>query len=93
MLEKLKGYWQAFLAVALAVVSLAFLYERSKLKTADALADNEEDLKKINAIEKQISSNDGKLDAEQAKREEIQKEIDAAKSDPSIDSTDFLNKR
>lgn len=93
MLEKLKGYWQAFIAVAFAVLSLAFLYERSKLKTADALADNQEDLKKINDIEKQISSNDGKLDSEQSKREEIQKEADAAKSDGSTDATDFLNKR
>lgn len=93
MLEKLKGYWQAFLAVALAVVSLAFLYERSKLKAADAIADNKEDLDKINVLEKKISANDGKLEAEESKREDIKKETEDAKRDDSSDAADFLNKR
>lgn len=93
MLDKLKGYWQAFLAVALAVMSAAFLYERSKRKTADAIADNKEDLDKINELEKQISSNDGKLDSEEAKREEIRKETEDAKRDDSGDAADFLRRR
>lgn len=68
----------------------AFLYEREKRAESDALADNKEDLDKLNEMNKRISANDGKLETEEAKREEIKKEAENAKSD---NSTDFLKKR
>lgn len=92
MLTKIKEYWQSFTAVLLIIMTGAFLYERSRRKSADAIADNKEDLDKINELNKQISSNDGQLQAEEAKREQIKKEEQDAKSS-NTDATDFLNKR
>ncbi len=93
MLEKLKSYWQMIMGGLVALLSLAFLYERSKRKAADAIADNKEDLDKINELNKQISSNDGKLEAEESKRKELEKEAADAKSDNSTDASEFLKKR
>jgi len=93
MLEKLKGYWQALLAVALAVMTALFLYEKSKRESAEAIADNKEDLDKLAELDRVKAANSGKLDAEESKREDIKKETNDAKADDSDDASDFLDKR
>lgn len=93
MLEKLKGYWQAFLAVALAVVTALFLIERQKRKESDAIADNKEDLDKLAALDREKAANSGKLDSEEIKREEIKKDTNDAKADDSTDPAEFFRKR
>lgn len=93
MLEKIKSYWQTILGALLLIMTGAFLYEKSKRESAEAIADNKEDLDKINEIQKQISSNDGKLEAEEAKRAEIRKEAEDAKSNNDDDASSFLKRR
>lgn len=93
MLQKIKDKLESIFVIGLFIVSGAFLYERSRRKSAEAIADNKEDLDKINELNKQISSNDGKLEAEEQKRNEIKKEAEDAKSDDSTDPTEFLKRR
>lgn len=81
------------LAVLLAIATGAFLYERSRRKTNEAIADNKDVLDKINEGDKQIAANDGQLESERIKRDEIQKEADDAKRDDSTDVAEFLRKR
>lgn len=92
MFNKIKQYWEYAITLALFILSGAFLYERSRRKSAEAIADNKEDLDKINELNKQISSNDGKLEAEEEKRKQIEKEAEDAKSKDD-DVSEFLNKR
>lgn len=93
MLEKIKSKLEAIFVIGLFIVSGAFLYERSRRKSAEAIADNKEDLDKINELNKQISSNDGKLKSEEDKRNEIKKEAEDAKSNNSNDPSEFLKRR
>jgi hypothetical protein len=93
MLNKIKEYWQLALGLLLAVVSGAYLIERSKRKSAEAVADNKEMLDNLNVGNKELAKNDGKLQSEEEKREEIRKDTNAAKQDDSGDASDFLSKR
>lgn len=93
MLEKLKQYWQLIVGGVVAVLSVAVLFYRSKAKSAEAIADNHEMLNKLNEGDKQLSANSGKLESEEAKRADIRKDVDDAKSDDSSDASDFLAKR
>jgi hypothetical protein len=88
-MDKLK---QALLFI-LAIVSGAFLYERSRRKSAEAIADNKEVLDEFNKGNTQKAANDGKLESEEAKREEIKKQADTDKSDDSTDPAEFFRKR
>lgn len=90
MLDKIKLYWQTIVGALLVIMTGAFLFEKSKKESAEAIVDNKETLDKVNAITKQIASNDGQLDAEEKKREDLQKAGENAKSS---DATDALNKR
>lgn len=92
-MEWLKQKWQALLGGLVAVLSLAFLYERSRRKSNEAIADNFEDLNKLNELNKQISENDGKIAAEEEKREDIRKEAERDKADDSSDATEFFKRR
>lgn len=93
MLEKIKSKLDEIILIILFIVSGAFLYERSRRKSAEAIADNKEDLDKINDLNKQISSNDGKLLSEEDKRNELKKEAEDAKSNNSDDPSEFLKRR
>jgi uncharacterized protein (DUF3084 family) len=93
MLEKIKSNIQLIIGGLVAILSLAFLFERQKRKEAEAIADNKEVLDELNKGDKQKASNDGQLQAEEVKREEIRKEAEDAKADDSSDATDFLRKR
>lgn len=81
------------LAFLLVIVTGAFLFERSRRKSNEAIADNHEMLNKLNEGNKQKAQNDGQLASEEEKRNEIRKEADDRKSDDSGDVADFLRKR
>jgi hypothetical protein len=88
-MDKLK---QALLFI-LAVVTGAFFYERSRRKSAEAIADNKEVLDELNKGDKQKALNDGKLESEEAKREEIKQQSESDKRDNSGDVAEFFRKR
>lgn len=81
------------LAGLLLIVTGAFLFERSRRKANEAIADNKEMFDKLNEGDKKKSANDGKLEAEEAKREELRKEAEDAKSDDSVDPAEFFKRR
>lgn len=81
------------LGVFLLILTGAFLFERSRRKSAEAIADNKEMLDKLNEGNKEMAKNNGQLEAEEEKRNEIRKEADDRKSDDSSDVADFLRKR
>ena len=93
MFEKLKTNFTAVLGLLLALVTGAFLFERSRRQSADAIADNKEDLDKLAELDREKAANSGKLDSEAAKREDIRKDVDDAKADDSDDASNFLRKR
>lgn len=92
-MEKLKQYGGLIIGLVMAILTGAFLFERSRRKSAEAVADNKEILDKINEGDKQITRNDGNLQAEEDKRAEIQKEVNRDKADDSGDPADFFKKR
>lgn len=81
------------LAVILAIVTGAFFLERSRRKSAEAIADNKEVLDEINKGDAKKAVNDAKLESEEAKREELHKQGESAKSDDSSDVAEWLRKR
>lgn len=93
MLDKFKQYWETIVTVLLFIMTGAFLYEKSRRGSAEAIADNKEVLDKLAEGDKQKASNDGKLEAEESKREEIRKESEDAKHDDSDDPSTFLKQR
>lgn len=92
-MEKLKQYAGLAVGLVMAILTGAFLFERSRRKSAEAVADNKEVLDKINEGDKQITRNDGNLQAEEDKRAEIQKEVENDKRDDSDDPANFLKRR
>lgn len=80
------------LAALLFIVTGAFLFERSRAKSAEAVADNKEVLDKINEGDKVLAKNDGLKDSEEQKRQEIAKESEDAKKSTDGDA-DFFNSR
>lgn len=86
--------FKKLLAALLFIVTGAFLFERSRRKSAEAIADNKEMLDKLNEGDKQKAANDGKLESEEAKRDEIRKEADESKkSNDNDDAADFFKRR
>jgi hypothetical protein len=81
------------LAFILSILTGAFLYERSRRKSAEAIADNKEMLDELAKGDTKKASNDGQIQSEEVKREELKKESDNAKSDDSSSVSDFLKKR
>lgn len=77
----------------LLIATGAFLFEKSKRDSAEAIVDNQKDLEKLNEMNKQIADNNSQLEVQTQTREEIKKGADDAKSDTSTDATDFLAKR
>ena len=83
-----------FLAALLFIITGAFIFERSRRKSAEAIADNKEMLDKINEGDKQKAANDGQLQSEELKREELRKEAqDEKDSNDNDDAADFFRKR
>lgn len=83
-------------ALALLVAGLLgwLLYERSKKNAADALNANAATKEKVDAIQKDISTNDASIEAEKQKQDELKKNLDKEKSkDVSNDDlVDYFNK-
>jgi len=77
----------------LSVVTGAFLYERSRRKSAEAIVNNKKVLDEIAKGDAKIIVNTEKLKHEEEKREEYKKTADAAKADDSIDVAEFLRNR
>lgn len=72
----------------------AFFYQRNKTNTAEARNDNLEVKEKLNDINKDISKNEGSLDSEELKQEDIKKELEKASVVETIGNIiDFFNKR
>lgn len=92
MLNKIKQYWTYLLEGLVALLTLAFLFEKAKRNTAEAQVAEEETQKQVQEVQKKVDVNDAELKAEEEKRKEIEQEGKDAKSSSS-DSTDFLNKR
>ena len=92
-MEKLKKYGSLIIGLLMAILTGAFLFERSRRKSAEAVADNKEVLDKINEGDKQITRNDGNLQAEEDKRAQIQKEVQDDKADDTESPSDYFNKR
>lgn len=92
-MDKLKENLKLIFGLILAIVTGAFLVERSRRKSAEAVADNKEMLDELNKGDAKIAKNDGQLAAEEEKRNDIKKETDAAKRDDSSDPADYFNRR
>lgn len=92
-MEQIKKYYGIVVGLVLAILTGAFLYERSRRKSAEAIADNKEMLDEINKGDQQLSKNNGSLQSEEEKRNEIAKQADDRKSDTSESLADFLKKR
>ena len=70
-------------------------YERSKKQSAEAVADNQKMLDKLDKLDEQKAANDGQLKSEETKREEIKEQVQNEQDQASSDSSpsDFFNKR
>ncbi len=93
-MDKLKQNLKLIFGLVLAIMTGAFFYERSRRKSAEAIADNKELLDTINQLDSKKAANDGQLQSEEAKREEIKKGVEDAKRSSGSDSdADFFNGR
>lgn len=93
-METLKNNLKLIFGVIMMFITGAFLYERSRRKSAEAIADNKDVLDKINESDKVITKNNGLLEAEEQKREDIKKEATDAKNDSDgADDAEFFRKR
>lgn len=70
------------------------LYERSKRKSAEALNDNIKTKEEVLEIQKDVVKNEGLIDAERIKREEMIKKLEEEKNKDvsNKDLLDFFNK-
>ena len=92
MFDKIKQYWQTALEALVGILTLAFLYEKRKADTDSALVAEDAIKDQVAALQKQVDSNDGQLQAEESKREDLKKEGEDAKSSDA-DASTFLAKR
>ena len=68
-------------------------FERSRRKSAEALNTNLETKEELVKKDQAIANNNGSLASEEAKREDIAKNVEEAKKNDSIaDVIDFLNR-
>jgi len=93
MLDKLKEYKDYIIEALLLIVTGAFLFEKSRANSNEALVAEQKTQEAVAALQKTVDVNDGKLAAEEDKRSEIKKEADNDKADDSSDPSTFLNKR
>lgn len=91
-LAKLKEYGKWLVAALLTILTGAFLFERAKNKTNEALVNNDAALKQIDKMNAQVAVNNEQLQVEEQKREEIAKKEQDAEHAPT-DPADFFNSR
>lgn len=72
-----------------------FFYQKSKKDSAEALLQNQDTKKALNELDKTVAKNDGLLTAEEEKRKQLEKDLEAekAKDVSQKDLTDFFNNR
>lgn len=73
-LKKVKDNVVAVLSVVIAILFGWLMYEKSQKDAAEALEKNQEDQKKLNALDSDIAKNDGLEQAEAEKRKQIEEE-------------------
>lgn len=79
-----------YLLGLIALLFGGFLYTNTKKKSAEALLENNEVHKEANKLDKEVSKNEGLLEAEEIKRKEIEeKKNEQVGQDP----VDFINNR
>ena len=93
-MDKLKENLKLIFGLVLAIMTGAYFYEKSRRKSAEAIADNKELLDTINQLDKKKAANDGQLESEEKKREDIKKDVeDAKRNDTNVSDSDFFNGR
>ena len=76
------------LGILAVVAGILAVFFRSKANSSEALLENNKTNQEILELDKQLAKNEGLLEAEEAKREELQKEVkDVSKED----LVDFVN--
>lgn len=76
------------LGILAGVAGILAVFFRSKANSSEALLENNKTNQEILELDKQLAKNEGLLEAEEAKREELQKEVkDVSKED----LIDFVN--
>jgi len=76
------------LGILAGVAGILAVFFRSKANSSEALLENNKTNQEILELDKQLAKNEGLLEAEEAKREELQKEVkDVSKED----LVDFVN--
>lgn len=84
---------QALIAIIIALVG-GLLYLRSRQQTAEALLQNQDTKKELNAIDKDIAKNEGIIESEEEKQKRTQKELEdeKAKKLSANELADFFNR-
>lgn len=93
-MDKIKENLKLIFGLVLAIMTGAYFYEKSRRKSAEAIADNKDMLDVLNQLDSRKATNDGQLKSEEIKREEIKKEVEDAKRNSNDTSdADFFNGR
>ncbi len=92
-METIRKYFKLIVGGLLVILTGAFLFERSRRKSAEAVADNKEMLDEINKGDQNISKNNGLLEAEEVKRKEAEENAEDRKNDGSDANADWFKKR
>lgn len=72
----------------------AFFYQKNKANSAEARNDNLDVKEKLNTVDQDIAKNNGNLESEQQKQNELKKEIEAPNAVETITTLiDFFTKR
>lgn len=72
----------------------AFFYQKNKANSAEARNDNLDVKEKLNTVDQDIAKNNGNLESEQQKQNELKKELQNVDVQDSIEKlVDFFKKR
>jgi hypothetical protein len=90
-MKKLWGY----IAGAFALILSLFFLERTKRKSAEALNDNNEALKKVNDLDAKVKANNELLKVEEVNRKQQVEALEKAKNEElsAKNLVDFFNRR
>lgn len=80
-LKKVKDNVVAVLSLIIAILFGWLMYEKSQKDATEALERNQEDQKKLNALDSDIAKNDGLEQAEVEKRRQIEEEMERKKNE------------
>jgi len=91
MLNKLKQFG----AVLTAILGALFLWERSRRKALEAVAENEENLKEVREKDAEIEKNKALIEAKEEQIKEVKKDLEdeKTKNNTKEELADFFNNR